>query len=216
MQHSLEQVKKTYRSWGKYPLLYKLACVITFIGQEKILRRLAVQALELKRGDVVLDLACGTGLNHPFLEESVGPEGKIIAFDYSDEMLAASKHQAEKNGWKNISFIQGDAAELSLDVQIDGILSTLGISAVPEHRRALERAFAVLKDGKKISILDARLPTGIWRIFNPLIAYVYEHWASWDYAENIPKDLQEIFGRVEIKTYNSGTLFIASATKNAS
>ncbi len=216
MDYSLNQVKKTYHVWGRHPLLYKFACAITFLGQEKKLRKLAVAALNLKNGDTVLDVACGSGLNHPFLEHALGPEGRIIAFDFSDAMLAAAKDQAERKGWKNITFIQGDAAELALDTKVDGVLSTLGISAIPKHKEALDHALATLKDGKKISILDARLPTGFWSIFNPLIACVYGHWASWDYTEDIPRYLKSTLAGVEVKSYNGGTFYIASGTKHAS
>lgn len=213
MQYSLDHVKKTYHVWGRYPFLYKLACVVTFIGREWTLRRAAVQALELQKDDTVLDLACGTGLNFSFLENAVGENGKIIAFDYSKEMLSAAEQRAAKHGWKNIMFVQGDAAELSLDTKVDGVLSTLGISAIPEHKKALQKAAQILKNGKRISILDAQLSSGIWKIFNPLIAKIYTHWASWDYTKKIPEDLAQLFHDVKIKYYNGGTIYIASGKK---
>src|SRR3989338_4143865 len=123
MKYSLEHAQKTYRLWGRHPFWYKIACIITFLGQENRLRKLAIEKLELKQGDTVLDLACGTGLNHKFLEDVVGHDGKIIAFDYSNEMLTAAKQRAKENKWDNIIFIQGDAAQLSLNIKI--ILSHL-------------------------------------------------------------------------------------------
>lgn len=213
MKYSLEHVKKTYHLWGQHPFLYKFVCFITFLGQENKLRKLAVEKLELKKGDTILDLACGTGLNHKFLENDVGPNGKIIAFDYSNEMLIAAKQQAKENGWNNIAFIQGDAAQLTLNTKVDGILSTLGISAIPQHEEALQKAIDVLKENKRISILDARLPSGFWSIFNPLIAYVYKHWASWDYKKNIPEDLKKLAHNTQTKYFNGGTVYITFGTK---
>ena len=145
MKYSLDQTKKIYRLWGRHPLWYKIACIITFLGKENKLRKLAVEKLELKPGNTVLDLACGTGLNHKFLEDVIGPDGTIIAFDYSNEMLTAAKQRAKENQWNNIVFIQGDAAQLSLNTKIDGVLSTLGISAIPQHKEALKKAVDVLR-----------------------------------------------------------------------
>ena len=176
---------------------------------------MAVEKLELKPGNTVLDLACGTGLNHKFLEDVIGPDGTIIAFDYSNEMLTAAKQRAKENKWNNIVFIQGDAAQLSLDTKIDGVLSTLGISAIPQHKEALKKAVDILKDNKRISILDAQLPSGFWSIFNPLIAYVYRHWASWDYTKNIPEDLRQLISNTKTKRYNGETIYITYGTKNA-
>lgn len=215
MKYSLEHVKKTYHTWGRHPLLYKFACIITFLGQENKLRKLTVEKLQLKQGDTVLDLACGTGLNHQFIENIVGSHGKIIAFDYSNEMLTAAKEKAKENKWNNITFIQGDAAQLSLNYKVDGVLSTLGISAIPQHKEALKKAANVLKVNKRISILDAQLPSGFWSIFNSLIAYVYKHWASWDYTKNITEDLRQLFSNTKTEQYNGGTIYITYGTKNA-
>jgi ubiquinone/menaquinone biosynthesis C-methylase UbiE len=41
-------------------------------------REEAVRALDLERGDTVVDVGCGTGLNFPFLQEAIGPEGRIV------------------------------------------------------------------------------------------------------------------------------------------
>lgn len=213
MKYSLDQVKKIYNIWGRYPFLYKLACVMTFMGREWLLRRAAVQALELQPGNTVLDLACGTGLNFAFLENAVGQNGKIIAFDYSKEMLASAQQKAAKHGWKNIIFVQDDAAQMSLDMNVDGVLSTIGISAIPEHKKALEKAALALKEGKRISILDAKLSSGLLKICNPIITKIYTHWASWDYTKKIPEDLAQLFSDVKIKYYNFGTIYIASGKK---
>lgn len=215
MEYSYEQVKTTYRQWGRHPLLYKIGCWITFLGQENKLRKLAIEELGLKPGDTVLDLACGTGLNHEFLEDVVGPEGKIIALDFSDEMLRSAERKAKEHNWRNITFIQGDAAKTTFDAKVDGVLSTLGISAIPQHKEALKNAINALKNGKKISILDAQLPSGLLSLFNPLIIIIYKRWANWDYTNRIPEDLRQLIGNAQTKRYNFKTIFIVHGTKNS-
>lgn len=213
MKYSLEHVKNTYRIWGRHPLFYKIACIVTFMGRENKLRKHATNMLNLKEGDTVLDLACGTGLNFQFLQKIIGAHGKIIAFDYSNEMLSAAKQRASKNNWDNVIFIQGDAAQLSLDTKVDGVLSTLGISAIPQYKEALKRAVDALKNNGKISILDAKLPSGFWKIFNPLIAYVYKNWASWDYTKNITEELERLVKDLKTERFNGGTMYVASGIK---
>lgn len=213
MKYSLEHVKNTYRIWGRHPLFYKIACIVTFMGRENKLRKHAANMLSLKEGDTVLDLACGTGLNFQFLQKIIGTHGKIIAFDYSNEMLSAAKQRASKNNWDNVIFIQGDAAQLSLDTKVDGVLSTLGISAIPQYKEALKRAVDALKNNGKISILDAKLPSGFWKIFNPLIAYVYKNWASWDYTKNITEELERLVKDLKTERFNGGTMYVASGIK---
>lgn len=213
MNFSLNHVKKTYRVWGNYPFLYKLACVVTFLGRENFLRKRTVEKLNLCKGDIVLDLACGTGLNFKFLENAVGENGKIIAFDYSQDMLNAAKNRAQQNKWRNIEFIQGDAAELHLNQKVDAAMSTLGVSAIPNHEKALEKTVNSLKPGGRIAILDASLPTGFLKIFNPLIAFIYKNWASWDYTKNIPETLKKLLPNAKIEKHNIGTMYILYAIR---
>lgn len=207
-------MKKTiYSIWGRIPYVYKIGCIVTFLGREKYLRKKAAESLDLKKGDIVLDLACGTGLNFLYLEEIIGKQGKIVGFDYSEEMLIAAKNNADKNNWKNIELVQGDAAKLSLGYKMDGVISTLGVSAIPKHREALKRAVDILKYNKKIVILDAKLFNGVLRIFNPVIKLLYKYSANWDYTKNIIGTLEKIMGDVGVKEYNGGSIYIATGVK---
>ncbi len=205
--------KNVYSFWGKRPSLYKLTGVVTFLGREEELRRRAVAELELKEGNTILDLACGTGLNFPYLLEAVGLTGKVVGFDYSKEMLNAARKRVEQNDWQNVELKRGDAAKLSLDYQVDGVLSTLGISAIPRHKEALIKAVDVLRPGGRIVILDAQLPEGALRIFNPLIKLVYRYGANWDYTIDIKGDLERLVGEIEVQKFNNGTIYIATGKK---
>src|SRR3974377_1605841 len=61
----------------------------------------AVQALGLRAGDSVVDIACGTGLNFPLIEEVIGPDGRIIGVDLTDAMLARAPDGRETEGGGN-------------------------------------------------------------------------------------------------------------------
>lgn len=202
-----------YPFWGKLPKLYELSCLVTFMGKEEKLRRRAVHKLELRPGETVLDLACGTGLNFPYLEDVVGAEGKIIGVDYSPDMLTAAEKKVKREGWGNVELIQRDAALLSLGYEVDGVISTLGVSAIPNHREALDKAVAPLIQGKKISILDAQPFSGNLAILNHLVKPLYHYGAEWDYHKNIIEDLGAIVGNLDIEWHNFGTIYIASGSK---
>src|SRR5207245_1143064 len=73
-------------------------------------RRQAVRALGLRAGDTVVDIACGTGLNFPLIEEAIGPGGRIVGVDLTDAMLACAQDRIATNGWSNVSLVQADAA----------------------------------------------------------------------------------------------------------
>jgi phosphatidylethanolamine/phosphatidyl-N-methylethanolamine N-methyltransferase len=93
--------------YGRWATLYDgLARFTPGIGR---LRREAVAALSLDRGDTVVDLGCGTGANLPYLREAVGPEGTVVGVDLTRGMLARAQRLVDAAGWRNVHVVQGDA-----------------------------------------------------------------------------------------------------------
>jgi SAM-dependent methyltransferase len=87
-----------------------------------VFRQRIVDALDVRRGDMVVDVGCGTGLCLPLLQERIGAEGVIIAVDESEPMLEIARARAEKFGWSNVTFIVATAAEVDLPVDPDAAL----------------------------------------------------------------------------------------------
>ncbi|MBI5401403.1 class I SAM-dependent methyltransferase [Candidatus Wolfebacteria bacterium] len=211
---NLNKVEAVYSFWGRLPFLYAAQDYITFMGRPGYIRRQAVKKLNAKSSDKILEVACGTGRNFSYLVEVLGKEGVLIGFDYVQEMLDAAKQLCEREDWKNIKLKQGDAAELNIgEENFDGVLSVLGISAIPGWEQALKRCLEVLRPGGRLVVCDGRLFTGFLKILNPLVKLIYSKFAAWDPAKNIPEKMKEIFGNVETENINLGTFFIAVAVK---
>ena len=118
----------------------------------------AVGALGLRAGDTVVDIACGTGLNFPLIEEVIGPDGRIVGVDLTDAMLARAEDRIAANGWSNISLVQADAADFDFPTDVDAILSTYALSQVPECAEVIARGAAALCGGGRWVVLDLRVP----------------------------------------------------------
>jgi len=121
-------------------------------------RRRAVRTLELRPGARVVDMACGTGLNFPLLQEKVGPEGRIVGVDLTDAMLAQARQRVEANGWSNVSLVQADAAAFDFPGEVDAILSTYALTQVPECREVIAHGAAALSAGGRWVVLDLKIP----------------------------------------------------------
>jgi ubiquinone/menaquinone biosynthesis C-methylase UbiE len=118
----------------------------------------AVQALGLRPGDSVVEIACGTGLNFSLIEQVIGPDGRIVGVDLTDAMLAQAQHRIETNGWSNISLVQADAAEFDFPTEVDAILSTYALSQVPECGDVIAHGAAALSRGGRWVVLDLKVP----------------------------------------------------------
>jgi ubiquinone/menaquinone biosynthesis C-methylase UbiE len=120
----------------------------------------AVQALGLRAGDRVVDIACGTGLNFGLLEEAIGPGGRIVGVDLTDAMLARASDRVRANGWGNVSLVQADAAAYDFPGEVDAILSTYALTQVPESGDVIAHGAAALSGGRRWVVLDLKIPAG--------------------------------------------------------
>jgi len=121
-------------------------------------RRRAVQALGLRPGDSVVEVACGTGLNFSLIEQAIGPAGRIVGVDLTDAMLAQAQRRIEARRWSNISLVQADAAEFEFPAGVDAILSTYALSQVPECGDVIARGAAALRQGGRWAVVDLKVP----------------------------------------------------------
>lgn len=112
-------------------------------------RRQAVELLDLKPGDVVIDVACGTGLSFQLMEEGIGPDGRLIGVDLSPEMLAKARDKIAQANWQNVTLIEGAADEATIPVQADAVFFhfTHDVMRTPA---ALENVFRHAKPGARL------------------------------------------------------------------
>jgi demethylmenaquinone methyltransferase/2-methoxy-6-polyprenyl-1,4-benzoquinol methylase len=139
-----------------YDLTSRLSPVPGYPQRAQRLR--AIQGLGLGAGDQVVDIACGTGLNFPFLEAAIGPRGRIIGVDLTDAMLARARGRVEASGWGNVSLVQADAAEFDFPAGVDGILSTYALTQIPECGDVITHGAAALRAGRRWVVLDLKIP----------------------------------------------------------
>ncbi len=140
----------------------------------------AVQALGLRAGDSVIDMACGTGLNFPLIEEVIGPDGRIIGVDMTDAMLACAQERIAKNGWNNVSLVQADAAGFDFPTEVDAILSTYALTQVPECAEVIADGAAALSPGGRWVVLDLKIPDNTPGWVTQLGTAIVRHFASID------------------------------------
>ncbi len=211
--YSLSDVQYVYSFYGKMPFIYRIGNYLNFFGKENFLRKKAVKNLNLKKGDKVLDLCCGMGYNFNYLEKSIGKKGEIIGVDYVKEMLDVARKRIRKSGFQNVKLLETDAAELTFPKDyFDGIISTIGISSIPNHKEALRCAIKSLKTNKKIVILDGKLFNSNLKIFNPFIKFF--RWSkSWDATKNIIKDTKNLIKHVHVEEFLGGLFFIITGIK---
>jgi len=121
-------------------------------------RRQAVDALELRPGDTVVEIGCGTGLNFDYLAPAVGPAGRVVGVDLTDGMLRQARRRASAHGWRNIELIESDAANFEFPPGLGGVFSSFALTLVPDYQNVIRRAVAALAPGRSLVVLDLKRP----------------------------------------------------------
>jgi arsenite methyltransferase len=137
-----------------------------YAGQEELGEALpAIQAslgcgvptavADLHEGETVLDLGSGAGGDVLLSARRVGPTGKAIGLDMTDEMLTLARRNATDAGVDNVEFVKGYIEELPLpDASVDVVISNCVINLSGDKQRVLNEAARVLKSGGRFAVSD--------------------------------------------------------------
>jgi arsenite methyltransferase len=116
---------------------------------------LPTEFAQIKEGDTVIDLGSGAGNDCFVARKQTGESGKVIGIDFTPAMIAKARINAEKIGFHNVEFRQGDIEQIPATSNIaDVVVSNCVLNLVPNKQAVIKEIFRVLKPGGHFSISD--------------------------------------------------------------
>ena len=113
-------------------------------------RQAIVEALPVRRGQVVLDVGCGTGLCCGLLREKVGPQGGVVGIEESPEMAAVAREHIAAEGWRNVTVVQSPAEDAEIAVTADAALFC-AVHDILQSPDALRNVMKKLRPGAPVA-----------------------------------------------------------------
>jgi demethylmenaquinone methyltransferase/2-methoxy-6-polyprenyl-1,4-benzoquinol methylase len=165
---------------------YDLMNDLMSFGLHRLWKRFTINQAALRPGQIVLDVASGTGDLAKAFAGIVGKEGRVIMTDINESMLQNGRDRLLNAGIvNNVSYVQADAEQLPFaDDYVDCITIAFGLRNVTDKIAALKSMYRVLKPGGKLIILEFSTPQ------TPMLNKLYEL-----YSFNIIPKLGELFAK---------------------
>jgi len=161
-------------------------------------RAKVVSLLDLRAGDTVVDVGCGTGLCFAAIESRIGPAGRLVGIEPSVDMLGRAAERVARAGWDNVDLRLGLAEEqLKDDDRLDAALFCF-THDVLRSRPALESIVARLAPGGRVAAVGPMWAPWWAPAANLLVWYVTSDYVTtfegfskpWSHLADLVPDLE--------------------------
>ena len=168
-------------------------------------RRRAVELLDLRPGDTVIDVGCGTGLCFPDIEDRIGTTGRLVGLDQSIDMLGRAKERVDRQGWGNVDLLLASVEEADLP-EANAVLLCF-VHDVMRTPAALGNIVGHLRPGGRLAAVGPMwapwwapaMNLFIWYVTSQYVTTFEGFSAPWSHLAGLVPDLrvdrQEIAGK---------------------
>lgn len=188
IKSQMEQMVDSYDSYMKKITL----------GRENALREMTVNLAQVKPGDSVLEIGCGTGTLTLAAKRQAGPQGKVFGIDIIPGMIELSRKKATQ-AKLDVTFQLGSIEDIPFSTdQFDVVICSFMIFHMSEmvRQKGITEIYRVLKPHGQLMVLDLSLPKyplsrAIAKVF---LGYMLKH----DLQELLPPMKAAGFSEIEI------------------
>ena len=160
---------------SKYDLAassYDFIAFLMSLGQAHRLYDEVARNLDAPHGCTVVELGCGPASVVPSLLKKIDDSSHLIGIDFSGRMIDIANRKKETNGWTNVQFECMDMYDFAPAQKVDAVVFCLALTAMPDYKKALEKAISILKPGGQLLIIDSIPLDSKW--YHPIAnAYIY-------------------------------------------
>lgn len=231
-----EKVRLVQDHFDTVAARYDLTNTILSFGRQIAWKKAAVESMQLRPGDRVLDVCGGTGDLALRAARRIGPQGTVTLYDFNRSMIQVGQRKVATSDHRgSIFFVQGDAEVISLaDNSFDAAMVGFGIRNLAHPVKGFQEIYRVLKPGGRFMCLEFSQPPAAWfrKLYDfysfyvmPLVGRImvgsreaYQYLPESIRVFSGPRELSEIIGgvgfeQVRFKIMTQGIAALHTAVK---
>lgn len=202
-------IEKLYNGFSQFPGFWEIDSIICRATAGSPYRSILIRNLNLSIGSTVLDMACGTGLNFPFLINAVGSSGRIVGVDNSEKTLKLAKNRIARQNWSNVSINKLDGPEFNGKMVFDAALCTFAIEIISPYRETIQTMIDSVKLKGRIGYIGFKYSKKpLLKMINPLWRIACLLGGGADLERNVPEYLRQNMKEVFFKEVYAGFYYI--------
>jgi ubiquinone/menaquinone biosynthesis C-methylase UbiE len=195
-------------NFSKFSFGYDVGVSMFGLSEKSKIRYESINELQIKPGEIIFDVCCGTGLNFKLLEEKIKSEGQIVGIDLTVKMLNIATERSKKNSWDNITILNNNILYLESNKVADKAICTAAMGMIPEYEKAIDVIMDNIKEGGLFGIVDVKLAEHFpMKILNNLFLGMSKN-AGFDIkSRNLLKYIRSKYITVYYKEYFGGFVY---------
>lgn len=156
-----DKVKRVGHVFHSVAKQYDVMNDLMSLGMHRLWKQFAINCLDLRKGQTVLDIAGGTGDLTRKISKKIGDNGRVVLADINESMLSVGRDRLLDSGIvNNLSITLANAEQLPFpDSTFDRIIIGFGLRNVTDKLAALKSMYRCLKPGGKLVVLEFSKPT---------------------------------------------------------
>jgi SAM-dependent methyltransferase len=178
------------------------------------IRRRTIEKLALRRGELVLDVGCGTALSVPLIERRIGADGRIVGIEQSAEMLAQARARIRSAGYRNITLLHAPVEEAEIPARADAAVFHF-THDVLRTAAAVANVMSALKPGARVVAAGLKWAPGwAWGVNLAVLAGALRSITALEGLDRPWSLLEPHLGRIEIEQHFGGAIYLMTGVKS--
>jgi len=210
-----DTIRSLYDNTAKIPLFWYFDALFSRVTENSIYRKKAIASLNLTSNSVVLDVACGTGLNFKIIESYLRSNGRLVGVDLSSGVLKVAGKRIAKHNWTNIELVNTNIMDYKPELLFDAALCTFALETMSDYKIAVDKIFRLLKPRGKFAMIGVKVNSRMpYKLGNRFVEWFSRRFGGLNLHRDVAAYIESKCNKVYYEECFEGFYYVLSTSKS--